>query len=105
MFNQYDIVRLRTVDRVKFVSGPKGMAATPQGEWIMLGAVDGDLVLTKDETVIRIPVQDVVKVASYDVAKVLQALSGAPVFQRSEDHNDKRQGQSQAQPRSKREDS
>lgn len=81
MFRQNDIVRLTNEKRVKYVSGPKGRPATPKGDWIVVGSIGADLLLAKDNTVIRIPAVDVALVAAYRMDKFLKAVDDAkPVF-------------------------
>jgi hypothetical protein len=81
MFRQNDIVRLKDEKRVKYVSGPKGRPATPKGDWIVVGSIGADLMLAKDNTIIRIPMVDVVLVAVYDIRRILKAVDNAkPVF-------------------------
>jgi hypothetical protein len=81
MFRQNDIVRLKDEKRVKYVSGPKGRSATPKGDWIVVGSIGADLILARDNTIIRIPMVDVVLVAAYSMEKILKAVDDAkPVF-------------------------
>jgi hypothetical protein len=81
MFRQNDIVRLKDEKHVKYVSGPKGRPATPKGDWIVVGSMGADLMLARNNTIIRIPMVDVVKIASYDMGRILKAVDDAkPVF-------------------------
>jgi len=81
MFRQNDIVRITNEKKVSYVSGPKGRPAMPRGEWIVVGSMKADLILAKDNTIIRIPAIYVSLVASYDMGRILKAVEDAkPVF-------------------------
>lgn len=64
-YRQFDIVRLVKIDNVKYMSGPRGRAASPKGEWSIVGFVEREAVLAKQGTIIRIPVGDIVRIAEY----------------------------------------
>jgi len=69
-FNQFDVVRLLTVRNIRFVSGPAGRITSPQGEWSVVGFVDGEALLAKQTTIIRVPVTDITIVARYDLSQL-----------------------------------
>jgi len=72
---RYDIVRLTRFDRVGWVSGPASRPATPRGNWIVVAGVEGDkFLLAKDETLIKIPIEDVFKVADYDLNEIITTI-------------------------------
>lgn len=70
------MVRLKTTRSVVWVSGPDSKVASPQGIWSVVAGVNGDriLMLAKDQTVIQIPSDDVVKVADYDIDNTIQVI-------------------------------
>ena len=68
---RFDLVRLLTIKNVKYVSGPAGRAASPQGVWSVIGNVGVMIFLAKEDTVIEIPIIDIVKIADYSVERVL----------------------------------
>jgi hypothetical protein len=71
MHKLFDIVRLKQVNNVSFVSGPQNNPASPQGDWKVVGGVGGrQLMLAKDDTIILIPPEDVVIVAEYDLSNL-----------------------------------
>ncbi len=66
MWNQFDIVRIVSTKRVQYLSAPAGTQVTPRGDWSIVGFMGGDAVLAKNEVLIRIPINDVKKVITYD---------------------------------------
>lgn len=82
IYSQFDIVKLKTTQNVKWVSGPAGRPASPQGSWSVIGSIKdkGILLLSKDETVIQIPLDDVVKIAEYDITKVVHGIRSVRSF-------------------------
>jgi hypothetical protein len=77
MLKQLDFVELINGRIVKYVSGPKGRAASPKGHWSVVGFIGTDVILAKDQTIIRVPFSNVRKIASYDVKKVLERVETA----------------------------
>jgi len=73
-YRQFDIVRLLRIDKVKYMSGPRGRAASPKGEWSIVGFVDGEAVVAKQGTIIRIPVGDIVRIAEYSKDELFTKL-------------------------------
>jgi hypothetical protein len=65
-YRQFDVVRLISDQRVKYLSGPPGRATAPKGEWSIVGFVERDAVLAKQSTIIRVPVGDIERIAEYD---------------------------------------
>lgn len=65
--NQFDVVRLVHTRNVKYLSGPSGRATAPKGDWTIVGFVDGDCLLAKQSTIIRVPPADIVLIASYNM--------------------------------------
>lgn len=74
LIKRFDLVRLKTIKNVVWVSGPSGRPATPQGLWSVVGNVGKILFIAKDETIAQIPVSDVLKVADYDLDSVLSRI-------------------------------
>ena len=67
MLKQFDIVRITSAKNIRFVSGPAGKPATPQGLWSVVGFIGSDVIICKDETIVRAPLSAIVKVAAFDV--------------------------------------
>ena len=75
MIRRFDIVKIKSVERVIWMSGPAGRPASPKGCWsVIMGVGDDELLLAKDETVIRIFKDDVVKVADYNLVDTLDMI-------------------------------
>lgn len=75
MIKRFDLVRLKTVQNIAWVSGPKGRPASPKGVWSVVAGVDTTkLMLAKDETVIQVPMEDVIKVADYGIEHVMERV-------------------------------
>lgn len=72
---RFDVVKLLRSDRVSWVSGPAGRAATPKGGWIVVAGVDKDkYLLARAETLIQIPMEDVFKIADYDLNEIINTI-------------------------------
>jgi len=67
---RFDIVKLKTIENVKWMSGPSGRPATPIGNWSVIGNIKTSLLLSKNNTIIKVPVNDIVKIADYDINKI-----------------------------------
>jgi len=75
---RFDQVKLRTVKNVRYLSAPPDEDISPHGVWSVTAAVDGELLLAKNNAIIRIPAADVLVIADYDLEalnKVLGKLS------------------------------
>jgi hypothetical protein len=75
IIRQLDQVELLTVKRVKYLSTKPGFAPSPHGRWSVVGMIDGDALLAKDETLIRIPLGDIRKVCTNDRQQVIDCLT------------------------------
>lgn len=64
MFKQYDIIQIRTTKRIRYLSAPPGMATDPHGNWSIVGFIKSDIIAAKENTLVRVPISDVTKVAS-----------------------------------------
>lgn len=75
MIKRFDIVVIKTVEHVEWVSGPANRPASPKGLWVVAAGVgENELLLTRDETVIRIPTADVQKTVDYDPQTAIEQL-------------------------------
>ena len=73
--DKFDMVKLKTVKNVKYLSGPANRPATPKGVWIVCHTfADTTALLAKDETVIRIPIDDIVLLGKYNINTMLQKI-------------------------------
>lgn len=66
MLKQFDIVRIVSTKNIKFLSGPPGRAAIPDGDWSVVGIVGYDVIIAKDETIVRAPLPAIKLIASYN---------------------------------------
>lgn len=62
---RFDQVRIRTTRNVNYLSAPDGELLNPNGIWLVAGVVGDELLLTKNNIVIKIPPTDVLKVLDY----------------------------------------
>jgi hypothetical protein len=62
MIKQLDIIQIKTVGNIKYMSGPPNNPTSPKGNWIVAGVIGTDILATKETTTIRIPMKDVIKV-------------------------------------------
>lgn len=70
-FKRFDQVKIITTKNVNYLSAPPGTKADPKGIWIVSGVVDEQLLLVKNNIVIKIPPTDVLKVIDYDLNKLI----------------------------------
>ena len=89
MFNQFDVVQLLTTKKVRFLSGPPGAAAAPDGNWSIVGFVELDAIIAKDSTIIRVPVADLKKIAAYNLDSLLSKIHEAGYFNGRKSNNGK----------------
>lgn len=73
-YRQFDIVRLRHTKNIKYLSGPRGRATSPKGEWSIVGFIDREAILAKQNTIIRVPVSDIARIAEYNKDALLDKL-------------------------------
>ncbi len=77
MFRQFDIVQIITTKGIKYLSGPEGHTTSPHGNWSIVGFVSSDAVLAKENTLVKVPLTDIKKIASYDTDLLLKQLTTA----------------------------
>lgn len=73
--NQFDVVRLVHTKNVTYLSGPPGRATAPKGDWTIVGFVDGDCILAKQSTLVRVPPADIIMIGSYSTQTFSKKLS------------------------------
>lgn len=75
-FSRFDQVTIITTSNVKYLSAPAGTDGvgtaggtmiSPKGLWQVSAAINNDLLLVKNNIVIRIPASDVLKFVEYDL--------------------------------------
>jgi hypothetical protein len=110
MIKRFDLVSLKTIRNVTYLNGPAGRPSKPSGNWIVVysGTKEDRLLLAKDETIIQIPKSDVLKVANYDLKKILEVVKSIRTFddlqklQNKGAVNEQGQGQERQEQRQKR---
>lgn len=74
MIKRLDIVKIKSIKNVTWISGPAARPAGPKGNWSVVGNIGNILLIAKDETLAQVPVEDVIKVAEYDIQKVIENI-------------------------------
>lgn len=69
-----DIIQLITTKNIKYLSSPAGKATSPQGNWIVTGFLNNEVIATKEGTIIKVPISDIKKIASYSINELLNNL-------------------------------
>ena len=65
IISQFDQVELYTTKRVSYLSSKPGSSVSPHGLWSVVGIIDNEVLLAKEGALIRIPLKDIKKVATY----------------------------------------
>lgn len=78
-----DIIQITTTKNIKYLSSPPGKATTPQGNWIVTGFIKNEVIATKEGTIIKVPISDVIKVASYSLNELLNNLKNISLDENS----------------------
>lgn len=76
VLKQFDQVKLLTTSRITYLSAPPNTPCSPQGLWTIAAVVSGDLLLTKDNIVIRVNPLDVIKINEYNIDNQSEILRG-----------------------------
>ena len=74
MIKRFDIVRLKTIERVTWLSGPASRPASTQGNWSVVAGIGDEVLVAKDETIARIPITDIIKVADYGIEHAFNSI-------------------------------
>jgi hypothetical protein len=84
---RFDQVKLLTIKNVAYLSAPPGSQIIPQGIWSVVAAVeDNELLLAKDNAIIRIPASDVLVISEYDIDLLNSILGNLSNGQAEEKH-------------------
>lgn len=74
-YKQFDNVQILTTTNVKYLSAPPGVTVSPKGVWTVVAIVGSDeLMLSKDNAIIRIPAADVLKIADHNLSDINSVL-------------------------------
>lgn len=74
MFKQFDIVQITTTKGIKYLSGPSGHSTNPHGNWSIVGFVGSDAILAKENTLVRVPLQDLRRVGQFDIKNLFNKM-------------------------------
>lgn len=74
MLKQFDIVRIKTTKRIRYLSSPSNNIATPHGNWSIVGFVGQDAIISKEKTLVRVPLSDIEKIASYNIENLFNKI-------------------------------
>ena len=73
--SRFDQVRIITTKNVAYLSAPPGTIADPKGIWSVVAIVNGnELLLAKNNVLIRIPATDVLLFVSYTLENIVKNL-------------------------------
>lgn len=88
-YKHSDIVYILSTKDVNYVNGPKGNPANPRGNWQIVGFLpNGDILLAKDDTIIKTKITNIRRIASYDpdvVSKKLDEINNKYIKKREPD--------------------
>jgi hypothetical protein len=73
---QLDTVYITSTKRVKYLCAPPDKEVTPKGSWSVAAIIGQDVLITKDETVVLIPIEDVLKSGENHLDVILDYLKG-----------------------------
>ena len=71
---QFDTITIRTTRNITYLSS-NDSNITPHGSWRVAAIIDGQLLCTKESTVIRIPSSDVTLVHKVDLIEQLRNMT------------------------------
>ena len=77
MLKQYDIVQIITTKRINYLSGPAGQSTSPNGNWSIVGFIGKDTIIAKEDTLARVPIGDLRKIASLSTESFMNEVSKA----------------------------
>jgi hypothetical protein len=71
---QLDCVNIKTTKNVTYISDLPGNIPNPHGNWVVVGVIDGDVLISKATALVRIPISDVTVVSQSGFSDVLNML-------------------------------
>lgn len=74
LYRTNDQVQILTTKNVSYLSHPPDKQATPDGIWTVTAVVGSDLLLVKQQAVIRIPHNDVKLIRAFRLEQIDQQL-------------------------------
>ena len=71
---RFDQVQLLSTKNINYLSAPPEIKADPSGTWSVSAVVGGELLLVKNNVVIKAPIANVLKIADYDITRLTSVL-------------------------------
>jgi len=71
---RFDQVRLLSTKNINYLSAPPETKTDPSGTWSVSAVVGGELLLVKNNVVIKAPIANVLKIADYDITRLTSVL-------------------------------
>lgn len=62
---QFDLVQIRTTKNIKYLSSEKGCATSPHGNWSVVGFIKREALLSKQGSLVRVPVSDLILIGEF----------------------------------------
>jgi len=72
--SRFDQVRLLSTVNINYLSAPPGTQLDPNGIWSVSAIVGNELLLVKNNIVIKAPIANVLKIADYDLQSLFNQL-------------------------------
>jgi hypothetical protein len=72
--SRFDQVRLLSTKNINYLSAPPKTQVNPSGIWSVCAVVGNDLLLVKNNTIIKAPPGNVLKIADYDITRLTSIL-------------------------------
>lgn len=76
MIKRFDLVIIKTIKNVHWLSGPASRPASPRGIWSVVAGVEGmsKVMLARNETACIVPIEDIELAVDYDIDKAVQSI-------------------------------
>ena len=72
--SRFDQVRLLSTKNINYLSAPPGAQTDPSGIWSVCAVVGNELLLVKNNVIIKAPLANVLKIADYDLSRLFSTL-------------------------------
>jgi len=73
--NQFDLVQILTTRNIRYLSG-SGPKPTPNGTWSVIGFIQKEALIAKDNFIAKVPIKDLIIIGSYDINKIFGGTDG-----------------------------
>jgi len=72
--SRFDQVRLLSTKNINYLSAPPDAQLDPSGIWSVCAAVGDELLLVKNNVIIKAPIANVLRIADYDITRLTSIL-------------------------------